>query len=326
MNNPLPSRGTSPSATVGGHLVGVVEYQGNVSYCYADAMAMFVSTHGISGISSGLIEVLTGITLLGGHRVSEPECEKLYFSTVPTPQRLTKALNLLGLECETESGPGTGDPVELLSRDLATGPVMLGPLDMGYLRYFPYHQHARGADHYLVAYAMDEEQVYVHNPLGYPCATLGFDDLARSWRAENLPCPGGPFHRWRQLRRTSSPSPSQIYAGAAEYFESVRKEVPSGVPEILRFAEALRAGELSSRSLAFLTVFSFSAQARRGLDHANFFKSAGDLAMAAYKLRQAEVFGGCLQAANVGDWAGVADRFQELAELEELVAGHSFVG
>lgn len=305
-------------------LTGVLEYQGNINYCYADATAMFVSAHGGQGIGSGLIEVLTGISLMGGHRLSEPECEKIYFSTVPTPTRLSTALDLLGFACETESGPADADPVAILRSELETGPLLLGPLDMGYLKYFPFHQHAHGADHYIVAYAIDGERLRLHDPLGFPAATLGFEDLAESWRAEALPCPGGPFHRWRALRRVADPTPQEIFSRAVEYFETVRQEVPSGSEVIRQYAKELRAEQLGPRSLAFLTIFSFPVQSRRGLDYARFFKAGGDLVAARHKLRQSELFGECLQLGNAGEWSRVADHFMELADIEDQVSQHRF--
>ncbi|MEV0401536.1 hypothetical protein [Actinoallomurus sp. NPDC050550] len=314
----------SAAGTPGESLSGAFEYHGNVNYCYADAAAMFVSGQGVQGISSGLIEVLTGISLMGGHLVSEPECEKLYFSLVPSPDRLVRALDLLGLDCMARSGPADADVAAILRAELTTGPVLLGPLDMGYLRYFPYHQHARGADHYVVAYAIDDERVYLHDPLGFPAASMALSDLERSWRADDLPCPGGPFHRWLDLRVRSTPTPDERYMAAMAYFDSIRRETPSGGEVIRDFAKRLRNDELPPRSHAFLTIFTFPAQARRGMDYAAFFKAGGDLTMARYKQRQARLFGECLVAGNAGDWDPVCDRFLELADIEDAMHEHTF--
>jgi hypothetical protein len=38
-----------------------------------------------------------------------------------------------------------------LQEALSVGPVLLGPLDMGFLPYDPNHMHKRGGDHFIVA-------------------------------------------------------------------------------------------------------------------------------------------------------------------------------
>lgn len=319
--NPMPPA-HRPDRTA---LSGAMEYHGNVNYCYADAAAMFLGGHGVR-VSAGLLEVLTGISLQGAHRLSEPQCEKLYFSLVPGPERLTAAFDLIGVDCTPRSGPANADPVALLAEELRAGPVLLGPLDMGYLRYFPHHHHASGADHYVVAYDMDDEWVYVHDPLGFPASALMLSDLVEAWRGDDLPCPGPPYHRWAAPRQYVEPTPEQRYTRAAAYFRQVQRQVPAGGDVIREFAEALRTDALPPRSHAFLTIFSFPVQARRGLDYAAFFRAGGDTQLAEYKSRQAVVFSECLQAANVGDWSAVADRFHELAELDEKVAAHPVLG
>lgn len=320
--NGMPRSGGAGGA---GSLAGAMEYFGNINYCYADAAAMFLAGHGVRGINSGLLEVLTGISLVGAHRLVEPECEKLYFSMVPDPDRLTTALRILGLTCRSESGPPDADPVALLRGELADGPVLVGPLDMGYLHYFPHHQHARGADHYVVVYGMDDTHAYLHDPLGYPATAMRLEELSHAWRGDALPCPGPPYHRWAGVRRVADPSPAEIYAAAAEYFTSIQREVPGGGEVIRSFAEDLRSETLPPRSHAFLTIFSFPAQARRATDYAAFFRDGGDLRLAALKQGQAELFSQCLQAGQLGEWSEVADRLRDVAELDEEVSRHPIV-
>jgi hypothetical protein len=305
-------------------LAGAIEYQGNISYCYADAAAMFVSGNGEQGISAGLIEVLSGISVLGAHRLSEPQCEKLYLSVIPQPDHLTSALNLLGLECEAQSEPDDADPVAVLRESLASGPVLLGPIDMGYMTYFPYHQHAAGADHYTVAYAMDDERVYLHDPMGLPAVSLTFEELTLAWRAEALPSRIGSYHRWFRLRRREHPTPEEIHRAAMARFEQIRQELSPCGDVIRTYSDELRNDTLPPRSHAFLTVFTFPTQSRRSLDYASFFRLSGDVEAARLKLRQAELSSRCLQLGNQGDWHAVADVLREMADLEDELEQHRF--
>ena len=54
---------------------------------------------------------------------------------------------------------------EILSKFLLSGPVVLGPLDMGYLTYNPNHIHLYGVDHFVSVYDLDDEFIYFHDPV-----------------------------------------------------------------------------------------------------------------------------------------------------------------
>jgi hypothetical protein len=165
-------------------------YHGGVPYCYANSVAMLLSAHG-EQVYPGLIEVLTGVGL---GAVQAPD-GRTYLSTTPqqVPAGVDKALELLGFAATTAAGPEDADVLDLLRAGLSTGPVMLGPLDMGHLAYTPWHGALAGSDHYLVAYAVDDERAYLQDPAGFPCTALDREDLARAWRAERIGAPGGPF-------------------------------------------------------------------------------------------------------------------------------------
>jgi hypothetical protein len=68
------------------------------------------------------------------------------------------------------------------------GPVLIGPLSMGYLTYNPNHPYLLGADHYVMVLSMDEDQVQVqvHDPKGYPSAALPVEYLLKAWRADGM--------------------------------------------------------------------------------------------------------------------------------------------
>jgi hypothetical protein len=290
-----------------------MEYHGSVPYCYANSVAMLLSAHG-EQVYPGLIEVLTGVGL---GAVQAPD-GRTYLSTTPqqVPAGVGKALELLGFEAATAAGPEDADVLELLRADLAAGPVMLGPLDMGHLTYIPWHRALAGSDHYLVATAVDGERARLQDPAGFPSTALDRQDLARAWRAERIGAPGGPFRRWLRPRRVARPTGRQLYRDAMAFFRATYRDLPPGDAAIRGLAKHLRPGRVAEDERGFLTAFTFPLGARRALDYADFFAGGGDAELAATKRSQARLLGDCLLAANRDDWRRVADALDTLADLE----------
>jgi hypothetical protein len=291
-----------------------IEYHGNVAYCYGNSIAMLLSAGG-EQTYPGLVEVLTGIGL-GAVRVPDGPT---FFSTTPAhvPAGVDTALDLLGCTYTARTGPDDAAVDDLLRADLESGPVMLGPLDMGHLTYIPWHREIAGADHYVVAYDVDDRSVHLQDPAGFPCATLGFDDLTDAWRAARIGYSGGAFHRWVEVRRVKRPSRTELYDAALAWFALIYRDRPAGGTTIRQLANDLRPGQVTPRERGFLTAFAFPLGARRALDYALFFGRGGDTDLAAAKRDQAHAFGRCLQAANRDDWVRVAAALDELADHED---------
>ena len=158
-------------------------YIGNAHYCYANTTAMLLASIG-ERVSPGLVEVLTGMGLgaawLGGG-------ELIFFSSSVPDLGITRALGLLGFEA-VERAYGDDDPPALaeLCAALASGPAILGPVDIGLLLYQPGKGRANGIDHFVLAYAMDDAEVHLHDPAGYPRVSLTLPDLVAAWRAEKV--------------------------------------------------------------------------------------------------------------------------------------------
>jgi hypothetical protein len=291
-----------------------MEYHGSVPYCYANSVAMLLSAQG-EQVYPGLVEVLTGVGL---GAVQTPDGQT-WLSTTPqeVPAGVDRALELLGFAATTATGPEDADVLELLRADLVTGPVMLGPLDMGHLTYIPWHGVLAGSDHYLVAYAVDGGRAWLQDPAGFPCTALGREDLARAWRAERIGAPGGPFRRWLRPRRVAQPTPERLYGDAMASFRAAYRDRPPGGAAIRELAKHLAPGGVGEGERGLLTAFTFPLGARRALDYAAFFAGGGDGELAAAKQGQARLLGECLLAANRDDWSGVAGALEALADLEE---------
>jgi hypothetical protein len=295
-----------------------MEFFGNIPYCYANSAAMVLSMQG-EQVAPGLVEVLTGVGL-GAVRI---ERGPTFFSTTPAkvPEGLDKALELLGFSFTSVAGPADAQAQDLLRADLATGPVILGPLDMGYLTYIPWHGPAAGSDHYVVAYAMDGERAFFQDPAGFPCTSLGFDDLTRAWRAERIGYHSGPFQRWLNLRRVSRPTAEEVHDRAMAYFRTLYRDQSglgrlTGSEAIRTLAAEVGTGGLSDDLRGFYTNFALPLGARRALDFARFFARGGDADIATLKQEQARLFGEGLVATTQGDWARLAGVFAGLADRE----------
>jgi hypothetical protein len=296
----------------------LVEYYGNVPYCYANSVAMVLSGRDIR-VSPGLIEVLTGVGL-GAVRTDNG---LTFFSTTPAnvPGGLDTALDILGFAFTSVAGPDDADAADILRRELATGPVILGPLDMGYLTYLPGHDMFAGSDHYVVAHAIDDTRVYLHCPQGFPATTLSFADLTAAWRAERIGYRGGPYQRWLNPRRVAEPTAEQIYDRALAHFAAAYRAQPDlggvvGPKAIRQLADDVRAGSIPQGLVGFLAFFALPLGARRAGDYARFFAGGGDTRLSAAKLEQAQLFGDAVQATHARDWARLADTLARLADTE----------
>ena len=299
-------------------------YIGNGPYCYANATAMLLATIG-EHISPSRIEVLTGVGL-GAFWLGDAKL--IFFSNLGTAPDIgiSKALKLLGFNyIEKSSQESEPAPFEELRSDLAESPAILGPLDMGYLSYNPNHEHLAGVDHFVLAYRMDEQEIHLHDPEGFPHVSLPLDQLKLAWKAERIPYHRGFYRYWTSPKRIHHPTEEEIYNGALQFFKScyqgtddfaARENWTIGREAILACAEHVRSGTLSPAEVGHMVHFAFKLGARRALDFAFFFEPHDD-ELATLKGRQAELFGRCHTLAVAKNWPSLANSLQQLADVEE---------
>ncbi|ATQ43987.1 hypothetical protein [Caulobacter mirabilis] len=226
-------------------------YVGSGPYCYANAFAMMF---GEAAPSPAVIEIATcspfGMQLVGG--------------TLPffdpygwTPETgFETALEAMGWTSTVEAGGDEEEAVDRLRAALAGGPVWVGPVEMGHLRFQPAMTAPVGADHYVVVLAIEDGWVRMHDPEGHPHATLPLDDFLAAWRAETLDY-GAPFTMrtgfrrlravgedeavrgvldqaagWLSMERGVGVSPGTI--GNGEAAEALAERIGSGCPAELR--------------------------------------------------------------------------------------------
>lgn len=130
----------------------MLSYIGSGHYCYANSSSMLLETIG-EKVSPAVLEVLSGV---GIGAMWHEEQKVIYFGQEIPDRGVSHALELLGFRWTEKSGDAEGEPpLEELRRDVENGPVLLGPLDMGYLTYKPNAAYLGGADHFVLAYRMD---------------------------------------------------------------------------------------------------------------------------------------------------------------------------
>lgn len=156
-------------------------YIGSGPYCYSNSFAMMM---GASAPSTAVIEFATG----------SPFGMQLVDGSLPffdpygwTPEAgFDDALSVLGWESNAMKGQDAGHALACLRDALQRGPVWVGPVEMGHLRHQPGKTGPIGADHYVVVLEVSDTQVLMHDPEGYPYASLPIADFMNAWRADSL--------------------------------------------------------------------------------------------------------------------------------------------
>lgn len=297
-------------------------YVGNGHYCYANTTAMLLASVG-ERFAPELIEVLSGVSLGAGWN---EQMDLIFFDSSPPDVGISRAIRLLGFEV-TERASEDGDPAPLaeLAAALKHGPALLGPVDQGLLLYRPGGKgRPSGVDHYVLAYAADDAEVYLHDPAGFPSVSLTWPDLAAAWAAEQTGYRRGAYRWWHSPRRVASLSDDELFARALAELVEVYRQADHhaeatgrcmGEAAIRRLADRVRAGDLPPHLLGHLRGFTFQVGARRAHDFAQFF-GAQTPELASLKDEQGRLFGRAHTLLVRQDWAGTADALTALAAVE----------
>lgn len=311
----------------------ILRYAGNAPYCATQSlrMVMEASPHRGDALvpTPDWIEVLTtmpfGVTY---ERLNTGPV--LYFSSpsMDPDQGIDVALEALGWECDLWRGsPQARDEVarEKLAAALRDGPVLTGPLDMGYLTYDPQAGHKLGSDHFVVVYELDEDTVRLHDPQGFPCARLPVSRFLRAWRADSVRYAKGTF----TLRTNFRPvAPRELDAalinvaprlGRCVQDNPSRHEIVGGAAALEALAVDLRRG--ASRELKTqMTAFSLPLATRRAIDAARVLQLCGDQAVADLLHHKAHALGDLQFLAVQDRWAELGVALGGLAKIERALA------
>jgi hypothetical protein len=314
-------------------------FTGNAAYCFSNSLHMTLLGSGAAPGTvpePGFLECLTGMpfgkTYLPARRTFWPSAPGF------SPEQgggLDAAIATLGWSCEAWFASGTGADAagedaapEALSRlreGLRRGPALLGPVDFGFLSYSPHAAHMAGADHYVVALALEGDHLLLHDPAGAPYAVLPVADFLEAWRAARVGYKRGaytlrtdfrsvaPVPRRRMIERTLPLA--RRNAGADPGGPSTY----GGGEALARLASDLR-GDVSETMVAHLLGFSFPTAARRTVDAACFLAEGGRSGASALLDRQARLWGRVNATAAQPHWEDAAGLVGEIAALERELA------
>jgi hypothetical protein len=230
----------------------------------------------------------------------------------------------LGWTAELWQGDDSEAALNALKEALKTGPVLIGPLDMGFLPYDPNHRSKRGGDHFIVALKMAGDFVQVHDPQLYPFVKLPVSDLLRAWYAKDLGYPTHAYTLRYEFREQHSLSHDEMLWAtlhSAQELIHATSTIPvmyGGAVAFKMAADVLQTHP-SAAFTGLLTHFALPLGARRCLDAANFFRQVDKTEMARLMVEKAEAFGQAQYEASQGNWEATANLFNYLAEVETRI-------
>ncbi|WP_214325965.1 hypothetical protein [Nonomuraea sediminis] len=285
-----------------------VSYVGSGPYCYANSLAMVM---GEGAPEVGVIEVLTGspygMHLIGGRvPMFDP------FGWDPE-MGVDAAVSLLGWGCERSDGGSDAEAVDRLKA--ARGPVLAGPVEMGLLGHQPGANGAVGVDHYVVVLGVEGDLVLMHDPEGYPYATLPVAAFVEAWRGETVGYLERPFAmrqgfvRQRQVRPADALRESLVQGAA--WLRGRHAEAAA-----TRLAEMVEGG-LDDDIRGLLQAFGIRVGARRLNDLAACLGMLGMEEASDIAATQARIVGGLQLPAVTGDDKALAAGLYELAPTYE---------
>ncbi|MFC7328637.1 hypothetical protein [Marinactinospora rubrisoli] len=284
-------------------------YRGRRGHCYADGVGMLLAGHG-HAVPTEHVEILTGI---GVGATLHPD-GALTLSQVSPDTGIDRALNRLGFVVQVERDGSGADSWRRLAELLPHGPVLLGPLTLAAL---PYHTGRVPADtqRYVVGYAVEGDHLLLHDPGGYPHASVHRDPLLTAWRAERIRFRRGRNQMWHSPQRLGAGPPLAEAAMAgfrADHACAARAPWPVG-------AAAIRAGAdiLSDQNATRLARFELPLAAARAELLAEFFHGHGRQGTAQVCERKARVCGQAYWAWARGDRPEFTSLLRLLARLED---------
>jgi len=304
--------------------INKLPYVGNGAYCYANSTSMLLGHIG-ENVPPSKIEVLTGVGLSASLK---KKGGFLYFNnqTFLPDLGISRALEILGFDCQNKvSKTEENFPIDELKKDLIKMPAILGPVDMGYLTYNPRHKYLKGTDHYVFAYEIKGEEVFLHDPAGFPFVSLSFKDLREAWKANGISYKRGYYRYITDVKRVSSPTEKDIYNTALDYFKSLYKKGKEktskavwliGKDAIFHVVEKVKKNGLTENEVGHFIYFALPLGAKRALDFASFFDYQ-DKNLASLKREQAQLFGEAHTRTVGKNWGLLARALGQLADIEE---------
>ncbi|ORO66934.1 peptidase [Streptococcus oralis] len=292
-------------------------YFGDVSLCYSYSLAMALDSYGYDFKA----EFLEAIMAMGNGAsiVKEDDQHPLVFFDNGMPDlSISHSLKILGFDYEDFYLKGGAEvDLEEIKRKLETflfnEPVVLGPLDMGHLTYNPNHTILYGVDHFVTVYDIDDQYLYLHDPAGFACMKVAFNDILEAWKAEAIDYKRGAYSMWGNFKRLKTPSQTEIYQETAKI---MKNRYLNGQNDILEcYAKAVVENGLNTEQKQLHQYFSFKLAAVRNLYLSKFLKDH-DPEGARLKEELATLFGQAHLSCLKEDYQELAHLLYQIAEVD----------
>jgi hypothetical protein len=300
----------------------MITYVGSGDYCYAYSLCMSLLGSGVAPDqvpSPGFLECLTTMPFGNAYHKST---KLALFDGLDPDQGLTRAIEALGWTCQLQRGGDEQEASRRLRTAVQHGPVLLGPLDMGYLTYHANYAFLGGADHFVVVLAVEPDHVLLHDPKGIPYAAFPLDQLLKAWLAERIPYIDEPYTMRAEFHPVERVSRQEMIARTLPLIrENVQRdpggpEVYSSVRALRMLAETLRA-EVPENLAAHLLYFAIPLAIRRNLDAQAFLVEGNQPEAARLLEQQARLLGQAQYPGVKRLWSSVATLIDQVVTLEE---------
>ena len=292
-------------------------YFGDVSLCYSYSLAMALDGYGYD-FKADFLEAIM-VMGNGASIVKEDDQHPLVFFDNGMPDlSISHSLKILGFDYE-DFYLKDGAEVDLseirrkLETFLSNGPVVLGPLDMGHLTYNPNHTILYGVDHFVTVYDIDNQYLYLHDPAGFACMKVAFNDILEAWKAEAIDYKRGAYSMWGNFKKAKSPSQTEIYQETAKIIKTRYLNGQNAVLEC--YAKAVAESGLNTEQKQLHQYFSFKLAAVRNLYLSQFLKDH-DLKGARLKEELAALFGQAHLSCLKEDYQELSHLLYQIAEVD----------
>ncbi len=287
----------------------VVKYHGNGPYCASDALTMMIQPH---SPGPAALEVLGGSPFgLSIQSAGMVEQDLPFFCAKDwlPPDGIRTSLELLGWTFDQQGG-SRDEAMGILRHATPAHPVLAGPVEMGLLPHHPGLGQPIGADHHVVVFGVEGDLILMHDPHGYPFATVPTEAFLTAWAADTVGYPVQPYTTRTNFRRERE----------VDLVSALRESIPRAI-ELLdgpdsaasaeRLAEMVESG-LGRMQHKYLVEYQISGGAMRLSDAAVLFGSIGCTAAARVMERQARLIGSLQFPLVTGDTKTAAETLRVL--------------
>ncbi|WP_283137474.1 hypothetical protein [Rhizohabitans arisaemae] len=260
------------------------------------------------------IEVLTGMPF--GAQLYE---NGLIFFDPPGLDPLIgidEALELMGRRAERSGGGTAEEAVARLRRVNPSSPALVGPVEIGLLRHQPDMNGPIASDHYVVVLGVEGDTVLMHDPHGFPYATMPVDKFIASWRTDTIGYPAESFTMWRNFKKIRDLDVHTMLRDSIPRAIRLLGGTPPPADAIHRLIEIV-GGDLNPGYRAHLTHFAVRVSARRLADAAHWLGEIGYGRASEVAAFQARLVGGLQYPLVVQDDATAMDLLRQLAPTYE---------